>query len=334
MTDLATAAPDTLPSLPPWLAAGWQQLCWALAADRVGHGVLMHGPAGIGKNLLAQHYAARLLCVQATGEAPACGECAGCRLRLAGNHPDQIRIGIPDDKQAIGIEQIRELSNHLQQSAHRSGWRAVIIEPAEAMTLPAANALLKTLEEPGAKVVMILVVHQLERLPATIRSRCLRLPLAIPETAAALAWLRTALPTLEPARLQQALAVASGAPLRVAALVAGGALEQIEALEKGLLSVARGELAPGQLAAGQADVPLALQQLQRIVIRGLQKSLSGDSRLPATVWDCFAAAVLEALRALRVNPALQATTLLESVLIQWFDFTEAMRHSTSAASKR
>ena len=323
-----------LPALPDWLLPSWRKLVWALQADRVVHGLLLHGPRGIGKQWLAWHYAARLLCREARDEQFACGHCAGCALRLAGHHPDAVQIQVPDDKQSIGIEQIRELSGQLQQSAHRAGWRAVIIEPAEAMTLSAANALLKTLEEPGARIVLVLVAHQLERVPATIRSRCQRLPLAVPDQEQALQWLANAHPAQTPANRAQALALAAGAPLRVAGLLAQDALGQVEALEKGLIAIARGELSPVQVAASQSDLTLALLQLQRIAARGLQKSLNGDSKFPPALWDRFVTTVLEALRALRANPALHGQTLLESVLIQWFDFTAGMRHSRSTATTR
>ena len=323
-----------LPPLPEWLLPSWQKLVWALQAERVVHGLLLHGPRGIGKQWLAWHYAARLLCREARDEQFACGHCPGCALRIAGHHPDAVLIQVPEDKQSIGIEQIRELSVQLQQSAHRAGWRAVIIEPAEAMTIAAANALLKTLEEPGARIVLILVAHQLERVPATIRSRCQRLPLAIPARVSALHWLAGAHPTQATAALEQVLSVAAGAPLRVAGLLAQDALGQVEALEKGLIAIVRGELSPVQVAASQSDLNLALLQLQRIAARGLQKSLNGDSKFPPALWDRFVATVLEALRALRANPALHGQTLLESVLIQWFDFTAGMRHSKSTATTR
>jgi len=334
MTAASDSPAQVVAPLPTWLLPGWQKLCWALDLNRVAHGLLVHGPRGIGKQLLAEHYAARLLCRDAKADQTACGRCAGCALRAAGNHPDYFRLAILEDKQSIGIDQIRDLSGRLSQSAHRAGFRAVIIEPAEAMTLPAANALLKTLEEPGAAIVLILVAHQLERLPATIRSRCQRLPLAAPDPAAAMTWLQQQHPEQGAPRLHQALLLASGAPLRVAALLAQDALAQVDALEKGMLAVARGELTPVQLASSQADMTLALHQLQRIAARGLQKSLNGESKMPAATWDRFVGTVLEAMRAWRINPALHPQTLLESVLIQWFDFTVGMRHSKTAVTKR
>jgi DNA polymerase III subunit delta' len=330
MSDAIT--PAVTAALPAWLLPAWKKLSWALQSERVVHGLLLHGPRGIGKQLLAEHYAARLLCREARDEKFACGRCAGCALRLAGHHPDFLRVSIPEDRQSIGIEQIRDLSAQLQQSAHRAGWRAVIIEPAEAMTLSAANALLKTLEEPGARIVLALVAHQLERVPATIRSRCQRLPLAQPAAEQAMAWLQHAHPAQSAERLQQALVLASGAPLRVEALLAADALAQVETLEKGLVAIARGEMSPIQLAASQPDLTLTLHQLQRIAARGLQKSLNGESKFPAALWDRFVTTVLEALRAWRANPSLHGQTLLESVLIQWFDFTAGMRHSKSATS--
>lgn len=186
----------------PWHDAQWQQL--RATSTGLPHALLLTGPDGVGKGLFAKALAARLLC-----EAPqadgACGSCPSCRWFVAGNHPD-FRHVIPEadaekdtdsadgeKKKAsrqIRIDQIRELEDFVFIGAHRDGGRVLVIEPAEAMNLAAANAVLKILEEPPASVYFILVSSSWRRLLPTIRSRCRILKLGRPPLPDAQAWLQ------------------------------------------------------------------------------------------------------------------------------------------------
>src|SRR5690606_5589098 len=116
------------------------------------------------------------------------------------------------EKRTIGIGQIRELSEALSMKGFRGGAKIAVIEPAEAMTPAAANALLKTLEEPSARTFLLLVTHQPHRLLPTIRSRCQILAVAPPAEHEVAAWL--GLPAGHPV-----LPVAGHAPLRAAELM-------------------------------------------------------------------------------------------------------------------
>lgn len=161
--------------LMPWHVDIWQRLVSRF--PDLAHGLLFYGKQGAGKQYFASHFAAWLLCTQKNKRADglgACGECQSCRWIAAGTHP-QLKIIAPDfdeKKQsysAIKIDQIRELADFVQQTV--DGWRVVLIYPAEQLNIAAANALLKTLEEPGDRVVLILVSDAMLKLPATIRSR-------------------------------------------------------------------------------------------------------------------------------------------------------------------
>lgn len=170
----------------PWLAAAVQQLRRAHAAGRLPSALLIHEQRGTGGSALAQLAAQLALCRAAT--AP-CGECRDCRLVRSGQHPDFIRVAPIEDSRLIRVEQIRDLCEQLALTSHAGGASVALIAPADAMNANAANALLKTLEEPRAGVTLILLTSMPSALPATVVSRCQRLRVAVPERAAAIAWL-------------------------------------------------------------------------------------------------------------------------------------------------
>ncbi len=187
------------------------------------HALLLQGPRGVGKAMLADRFAQSLLCEIPGPSGAACGRCGACGWYTAGNHPDLRRVSPLVDEEGGGkaertrreikIDQIRALSDFVGIGAHRAGRKLILIDPAEALNGPAANALLKTLEEPPGNTVFLLVCGKAGALPATVRSRCVAFSVARPEPAAALDWLREALPA-EEGVLAQWLALADGAPLR------------------------------------------------------------------------------------------------------------------------
>ena len=209
-----TDAPSWAP-LPPWQASVAQ----SVLADRARwpHAMLISGRRGLGKRLLAMHFARSLLCEAPQADGSACGVCTSCRYVASGVHPD-LRIVEPvivDDEgnvtatDAITVERIRDVIAFTQLSTHRHRGKVVLIAPAEAMNVAAANALLKTLEEPPADTYMLLVSHQPARLPATIVSRCRRLAAPEPDAASAAQWLAERV-SMNATRV---LAQAGGAPL-------------------------------------------------------------------------------------------------------------------------
>lgn len=201
---------------------------------RLPHALLFHGRPGIGKLHLAQVLAQSLLCENRLTKGLACGACPACTWFASGNHPDfrlvQPEALAPTQDEAdtgenveetrkkaskqIKIEQIRALSDFLNVGSHRNGHRIVLIYPAESMNPGAANALLKSLEEPSAGVVFLLVAHQPSRLLATVRSRCHALALSLPPRELSVRWLQE-----QGSKATSAtLAFAGDAPLEAAAL--------------------------------------------------------------------------------------------------------------------
>jgi DNA polymerase-3 subunit delta' len=215
----------------------WQEDIWKRLGDmhgRLPHAMLFHGRPGIGKLHLAEVLAQSLLCENRSKNGLACGVCPACGWFAAGNHPDyrlvQPEALTPAEEDAeaveaseegkkkpskqIKIEQIRALSGFLNVGSHRNGHRVVLIHPAESMNPGSANALLKSLEEPSAGVVFLLVSHQPRKLLATVRSRCHALGLSLPPRALSVRWLQEQGSKATAATL----AFAGDAPLEAASL--------------------------------------------------------------------------------------------------------------------
>lgn len=236
----------------PWQEALWEQLERQAQAQRLPHAVLLAGPAGVGKLAFAQAFLQRILCLSPR-LGFACGHCKSCQLLAAGNHPDLHVVAAKEEGKAIGIDPVRELCAHLSQTSQQGGWKAALIAPAEDMTVQAANALLKSLEEPAGNTLIVLVSHEPHRLLPTIRSRCRQLRFAVPPAAQTAPWLRDATGRQD---VESLLADAGGRPLLALELCSGEYLEQRSAFNAILDQLARGELAPFNAAEQLASAGL------------------------------------------------------------------------------
>ncbi len=221
---------------PSWLGDEQASLHAAWAAARLPHGLLIHEAPGSGGEWLALWAASLALCEHP--ERGPCGLCRACGRVMRRQHPDLAFLGLEEDSRQIRIEQVRELSAELALTSHAGGYKVAILSPADALNRFAANALLKTLEEPPPRTLLILVLTQPSRLPATVLSRCQRLKVRAPPREQSLAWLAAA---RGPGEWGRALDTLGEAPL----LVAGSDPAQLAALgtevRQGLDALAAGE---------------------------------------------------------------------------------------------
>ena len=234
----------------PWQVPAWGQL--QQLRQRLPHAILFHGMEGIGKAAFAEHFAQSVLCDAPDAAGHACGTCLSCGWFAQYSHPDYRRVrpeildgeGVDSDdatdaadgkksakaskapSKEIKIDQIRALADFMNVSTHRQGLRVIVLYPAEALNVAAANALLKTLEEPPPHTLFLLVTHGIDRLLPTILSRCRKFALNMPSFDDAQAWLKAQ--GVKDADLW--LAEQGGAPLAAQALALDGSREETELL--------------------------------------------------------------------------------------------------------
>ncbi|MBK3807429.1 DNA polymerase III subunit delta' [Stutzerimonas stutzeri] len=238
----------------PWQVDLWRQLA---GRAQHAHAYLLHGPAGIGKRLLAEQLMALLLC-QRPVEARACGECKACQLLAAQTHPDHYALEPEEVDKAIRVDQVRDLVGFVTQTAQLGGRKVILLEPAEAMNLNAANALLKSLEEPSGDTVLLLISHQPSRLLPTIKSRCVQQACPLPGRQQSLDWLAARLPELGPELREQLLTLAAGSPLAALKLHEQKVLELRAQVVDGVKKLLKQQQSASQLAEGWNALPLIL----------------------------------------------------------------------------
>jgi DNA polymerase-3 subunit delta' len=302
----------------PWLTAVETEFRERLAGGRLAHALLLAGPAGCGKRELASGFIASLLCLES--KYPACGACRSCSLLESGAHPDHQLLTFEDHpksgepRKEIVIEQVRRLIAASQLTRGLSPRKTALLEPAEAMTHGAANALLKTLEEPPGEAVLVLVSHHPERLPATIRSRCQNLHVRPPGRTQALAWLtETTNGDAESAAL--ALDAAAGSPLRARRLLEDGSTDQYRLVSESLERLLAATEPPTDAAAAFAGLDpeslwtwLSLRAANEVRRRGA----SGRDMRPASELQQLA----DRYRRFVPTPV-RKDLLLQDWLIQW-----------------
>jgi DNA polymerase III subunit delta' len=236
----------------PWQRAVLDNALAALAEGRLAHALLLIGPPHMGKLAVADALARRLLCSSPGADGLACGTCRSCTLYAAKTHGDIQRVTFePNDKgdklrTEITVDQIRRLGQWFSLTPQLGGAQVALIEPADAMNVAAANALLKTLEEPSTNRFLLIVTSKPGRLPATIRSRCQRLEFRIPAREDAMAWLRSE--GLPEAEIGPALDAARGQPGLAADWIAEGGLAVRREVLTDLNALATGKAGPVETA--------------------------------------------------------------------------------------
>ena len=236
----------------PWLDPLRQQFQEQRELNRTPHAILLEGPEGSGKQLLAREWRALLLC-QAS-EFPACGACRSCELLVGGAHPDfrEITFTERDDSSGamrteIVVDQIRALIGAMSMTPSISPRLLALIQPAEAMNQNAANALLKTLEEPAGNAVLILLSHDASRLPFTIRSRCQSFTVRLPDDDSLADWLSHQA-KLDSSEARQALMAAAKSPLAALSLIRHGRMEEFHTARQTLAELLSGKISSSAAA--------------------------------------------------------------------------------------
>lgn len=272
-----TAVP---PQALPWHAAAWRRIAAGAERGQIAHALLIHGEGGLHKLQLGRQIGQGLLCESPRAAMP-CGQCRGCLLYLAGNHPDWVEVH-PVDSAVIKIDQIRELSSRLSMRPQIARRQVALVWPAEQMNLAAANALLKTLEEPSADTHLLLLADRIGRLPATIRSRCQRLPLfAVDDVATVDAVGRLA--GVDPVRARVALALAGNDPELAVDNLRPETWSALATVTRRLIDLAGGGLdATAFSAVGKGEGAALLQRWSRLIALGVRGDRLGSE--PFDAW--------------------------------------------------
>jgi DNA polymerase III subunit delta' len=342
-------ATDEIPRLTtplPWHAGALNQLASAWSRHRFPHALLVHGPQGVGKRQLAAWLSASVLCdVNSTGLAR-CAECASCKLIAAGSHPDLLWVHPEEDKQQISVDQIRAVSERLQQTSYRQGYKVAVIEPVHQVTAAGANALLKTLEEPPPRSLLLLVSWQPSTLPATVRSRCQQLAIPRPGSAVALDWLRQQQVNVDASVLE----FAAGGPLRALACAGASFSSLDQEMQRSLTELLQGEADVTQVAGHwcKESLPDRLVWLDLWLTSNARGALTGNASaitfptrsahlpsLPRTANISSVYEMVDRIRSLKAQlarTALQRELAMESWLLSLLDvFNVDFARSTRAA---
>ncbi len=306
----------------PWLYDHWAFFVKRLEGDRLAHALMLEGPAGYGKMALARAMTAKLLCNTENG--PACGHCRSCQLLKGGAHPDYFNLEPEDGSEFIKVDQVRSLIAGLDLTTSISARKVALIHPAECMHSAAANALLKSLEEPTGNTTLVLVSNHAGRLPITIRSRCQRATIHQPDARLVMDWLvKTSGKNQN--EVSSALQAAGGSPLRAAQYLDSPELDAYLQVRESLAILLK---KPGSVSAINSKLaaldPSDLWRWLSICTGEIVKSVmtgTAPNWLPAQL-QLDDATLLQLQRQADTNRQLSATPvrgdlLLQSWLIRW-----------------
>ncbi|MDO4637632.1 MAG: AAA family ATPase [Lautropia sp.] len=323
------------------------------------HALLLSGLPGIGKGAFARALAQGLLCERLSVMRPplnACGHCAACKWFVSGIHPDFRLLDLPisesrtarvrDSSLAAGraweisIDQVRELEPFITTTSARGHARVVLIDPAQLLSMPAANALLKMLEEPGENTWFLLVTHMPSAVPPTVRSRCRSVTIASPSLEEARIWLQQETRT-DDEQARQLLAWSGMAPLHARTLADPALLTVYRALLSSLSALPDTEL--DTVADKATSMPAAIwYYLLLRWISDLMRAHAGAaprffpesaSRLASLARRCSTHGLAEVSAALQrqaglVNHPLNPRLFMESALSTYL--TVFTHHSSSS----
>ncbi len=330
----------------PWLTPVREDMLRLIRTGRLPHALLILAKDGLGTEALADWIAAAALCESRGKEASAptdgapygvpygvpCGECPSCRLLLAGNHPDLYRVEREEDAQQLKVEQVRELIESISLTSYRGGFKVGMLIGADKLNAAGANAFLKTLEEPPANTLLMLLATPNHRLPATIASRCRRVTLSLPDEALSIEWLHGQ--GIGAAEAAARLRLSQGAPIGALQVEAAAAqsLDQEMAQALGHLEAARSDVSLVAERWLKSDLGLRLAWLENWIterVRTLSQPAPANLKtvdavvLPASLLKAKIRRLFELLDDTRELKRLTGTSVnlqlaLESMLIRHF----------------
>ena len=315
----------------------WHRVPWTtLTSDltRLPHALLLHGQAGLGKNAFAMRLAQALLCRSPTEDTQACGKCQSCVLFRSGNHPDFLRVEPLEDSNRILVDQVRDVIEFLAFKPHTATRKIVVISPAEAMNVNAANSLLKVLEEPPAGTLLILVAAHLSRVSVTVRSRCTRVAFNPPPLPEALTWFRSQ--SVKPDEAEALLALAGGAPLAALTFATEGYAENHLRLSADLTALAQRRSDPVACAERWKGIGAqnCLEWLHRFTVSQIRSHagssthdinmvqfLSETKSYAITIIDLHKFIDSVSIAKRQLGTGMDETLVLEDLLIRWSEMT-------------
>ncbi|MDO5054704.1 MAG: DNA polymerase III subunit delta' [Pasteurella oralis] len=207
----------------PWLETDYQQTIRAFQQQHGHHALLFKAEQGLGVEQLLHRLGQWIMCQQPQDQQP-CGHCHSCYLFQANNHPDIYSLE-PIENKDIGVDQVREISEKINQHAQQHGNKLIYIKGVERLTEAAANAILKTLEEPRPQTYFLLQADAAATIMPTIYSRCQVSLIKPPAKEVALNWLQQQ-STVDISQIQTALRISYGRPLLALTVLQQGLLEK------------------------------------------------------------------------------------------------------------
>lgn len=311
----------------PWLQPVWQEwLAQTMQSQSggqdygIGHAYLLAGTQGIGISDFARHLSQGLLCQQQNRQSvlEPCGQCTQCHQFSQQTHPDFFQVSVPEDKKEISVDQIRQLTDKIYSTSHQGGYKVALIEAVEYLNRSAFNALLKTLEEPPARTVLLLTTYHVGRLPATIVSRCRQIRFSTPSFDQAYEWLAKSLPQADDALLKKALKINWGTPLNAKQWIENKGFELEAEWQSDMKAIRSGKLAVSQVV----EKWLKFEQPEQVfdwfylwTVNAI-RSASYNNALPFNPnWVVFQKWVLQAKQTWHHNA--NKELLLESLCLAW-----------------
>jgi DNA polymerase-3 subunit delta' len=324
----------------PWFDDSQNSLFEAYNNNRLPHGIIIAAAKGSGKREFSDHLIKSLLCETSRNELNNfCSQCKSCLLFDSKSHPDFYLLECLVDnkgkqKKSIGIDQVRSLTHKLGDMSQLGGWRIALIASVSALTTASFNALLKTLEEPGQKTLLLLQSDNLQTIPATVKSRC---RIIQPELKSQVLqdWLINQT-GVDKQQASQALKSCFNAPLKAKDFIQNDGLRLENRFYELCDQLLLNQIAPHELVdKSEIEIETVLSllsnyyyQVEKAILMGT--GLPQYQALPTKLPFQLYAKVLELNRAQIAGSNLQPNLQLQAILIQWFEIGRKIAHLSNA----